>query len=200
MKFCKKCFYPENAKPTIIFDDNGICSGCNYNYSRKDDDVDWIKPLAQFIRNVFNRGKKLFGICFGHQMIHYSLGGVVMRSQAGWGLGAYEVTFLQDFEQLYAGNKMSILAIHQDQVIQPAECFDIIAGNDFCPNYLTRYNKQVLTIQGHPEFNLKFFSALIIESNNKFPPIALKNAGKEHTSEKDRLYFNHCVNQFFLDK
>ena len=40
MRYCKNCFYPENAKPTIIFDENGICSGCNYHFSRKDEDVD----------------------------------------------------------------------------------------------------------------------------------------------------------------
>jgi N-acetyl sugar amidotransferase len=48
VKFCKKCFYPENAKPTIIFDDNGVCSGCNYNDSRQDDDVDWIEREQAF--------------------------------------------------------------------------------------------------------------------------------------------------------
>ena len=48
MRFCKKCLYPENAKPTIIFDDNGVCSGCNYNNSRKDDDVDWIEREQAF--------------------------------------------------------------------------------------------------------------------------------------------------------
>jgi hypothetical protein len=49
MKYCTKCFYPENAKPTIIFDDNGVCSGCNYNQSRKDDDVDWNEREQMFI-------------------------------------------------------------------------------------------------------------------------------------------------------
>ena len=48
MRFCKKCLYPENAKPTIIFDDNGVCSGCNYNDSRGDDDVDWIEREQAF--------------------------------------------------------------------------------------------------------------------------------------------------------
>ena len=48
MRFCKKCLYPENAKPTIIFDDNGVCSGCNYNNSRKNDDVDWIEREQAF--------------------------------------------------------------------------------------------------------------------------------------------------------
>lgn len=48
MKYCKKCLYPENAKPTIIFDDEGVCSGCNYHESRKDDDVDWEERLELF--------------------------------------------------------------------------------------------------------------------------------------------------------
>ena len=48
MNYCKECFYPENAKPTIIFDENGVCSGCNYNKSRKDKDVDWSEREKMF--------------------------------------------------------------------------------------------------------------------------------------------------------
>ena len=48
MKYCKKCLYPENAKPTIIFDEEGVCSGCNYNKSRKDQDVDWSERKKMF--------------------------------------------------------------------------------------------------------------------------------------------------------
>lgn len=48
MRYCKQCFYPENAKPTIIFDSNGICSGCNYNESRKHYDVDWDERREMF--------------------------------------------------------------------------------------------------------------------------------------------------------
>ena len=49
MKYCTKCLYPETAKPTIYFDKNGVCSGCNYNSSRRDADVNW------------NERKELFG-------------------------------------------------------------------------------------------------------------------------------------------
>ncbi|MDA9943689.1 N-acetyl sugar amidotransferase [Paracoccaceae bacterium] len=48
MRYCKNCLYPENAKPTIIFDDQGVCSGCNYNNSRKDHDVDWVERREMF--------------------------------------------------------------------------------------------------------------------------------------------------------
>ncbi len=39
MEYCKRCLYPENAKPTIIFDNEGVCSGCRYHESRKN--IDW---------------------------------------------------------------------------------------------------------------------------------------------------------------
>ncbi len=41
MRYCKRCLYPENAKPTIILDEEGICSGCRYHESRSKVDVDW---------------------------------------------------------------------------------------------------------------------------------------------------------------
>lgn len=31
MKYCSRCVYPENAKPYIIFDELGVCSGCRTN-------------------------------------------------------------------------------------------------------------------------------------------------------------------------
>ncbi|MEJ2725463.1 MAG: N-acetyl sugar amidotransferase, partial [Deltaproteobacteria bacterium] len=39
MEYCARCCYPANAKPTIIFDDSGVCSGCRYHESRNR--IDW---------------------------------------------------------------------------------------------------------------------------------------------------------------
>ncbi len=41
MEYCKRCLYPANAKPTIILDDDGVCSGCRYHESRQN--IDWQK-------------------------------------------------------------------------------------------------------------------------------------------------------------
>jgi N-acetyl sugar amidotransferase len=38
---CRRCFYPFNAKPTITFDSNGICSGCSYHENRTNLQIDW---------------------------------------------------------------------------------------------------------------------------------------------------------------
>ena len=52
MRYCKRCFYPENAKPTIIFDDEGVCSGCRYHESRGKLEIDWDEREKMFERLI----------------------------------------------------------------------------------------------------------------------------------------------------
>ena len=46
MRYCQRCCYPENTKPTIIFDDEGVCSGCRTFEERQK--VDWVKKREEF--------------------------------------------------------------------------------------------------------------------------------------------------------
>lgn len=39
MRYCSRCCYPENAQPSIIFDEQGVCSGCRLIESRPT--IDW---------------------------------------------------------------------------------------------------------------------------------------------------------------
>ena len=48
MRYCARCVYPENTKPTIIFDEDGVCSGCRYHESRKQVEVDWTERESLF--------------------------------------------------------------------------------------------------------------------------------------------------------
>ena len=41
MRYCARCLYPENSRPTIIFDDEGVCSGCRYHESRMNLEINW---------------------------------------------------------------------------------------------------------------------------------------------------------------
>lgn len=41
MEYCARCMYPKNARPTIMFDDEGVCSGCRYHESREKLEIDW---------------------------------------------------------------------------------------------------------------------------------------------------------------
>src|SRR3989339_465920 len=57
MRYCARCFYPENAKPTIIFDEEGVCSGCRYHESRGKLEIDWSEREKMFEQIVEQAGK-----------------------------------------------------------------------------------------------------------------------------------------------
>ncbi|GGP68531.1 type 1 glutamine amidotransferase [Shewanella saliphila] len=163
------------------------------------DEESWIDSLILFTQKAFRNGKKLIGICFGHQLINYALGGSVTRSINGWGLGVYSTTVYQNFLELRQGEKLSLFAMHQDQVIRPAKAFEIIAGNHFCPNYMTRFQNQVLTMQGHPEFNAQFFLALLQETRQKYNEHTMSNAIATSKISVDNMMFNKLVSQFITN-
>ena len=50
MRYCARCLYPENAKPTIILDEDGVCSGCRYHESRQKLEINWDER-----RRIFER-------------------------------------------------------------------------------------------------------------------------------------------------
>ena len=39
MRYCKRCLYPENHPLNIVFDSEGVCSGCRVHEEK--DELDW---------------------------------------------------------------------------------------------------------------------------------------------------------------
>ena len=51
MRYCKRCLYPENHPLNIVFDNEGICSGCRVHEEK--DTLDW-KPRAEKLGRILN--------------------------------------------------------------------------------------------------------------------------------------------------
>ncbi len=117
------------------------------------DDLPWIAPLEQLIRDIHARKLPLVGICFGHQIIARALGGRVEKFTGGWAVGPteYEID----------GRRMTLNAWHQDQVIKPPEGARVVGSNDFCRYAALAYGDHVWTLQPHPEFDNAFIRGLI---------------------------------------
>ena len=51
MRYCARCLYPQNSKPSIIFDEQGVCSGCRLIESRQNinwqEREQWLKTLLE---------------------------------------------------------------------------------------------------------------------------------------------------------
>lgn len=127
----------------------------------------WIPELEKFIRSAKDLGSvRMLGICFGHQIIAQALGGQVIKSDKGWGVGLHHyelsrVTLNNNKKITLLPEPFSIHAYHQDQVIEAPEGAEIIAHSDFCSIAALRYPGFALSFQGHPEFDRDYEADLI---------------------------------------
>jgi len=122
----------------------------------------WIPQLEGFIRTCKAQGKLMFGICFGHQLIAQALGGIVRKSDKGWGVGPHQYDTTNWPETLNPKPEyFALQAYHQDQVEDLPEGAQTIASSDFCENAAIWYPGFAITVQGHPEFSKPYASALI---------------------------------------
>jgi len=126
------------------------------------DDLPWIEPLMSFVRQLDARGKKLVGICFGHQLVAQALGGRTEKAAAGWGVGVHHHRFTRRPGWFDDGDlEFPILVTHQDQVAVVATGAEVLAGSEFCPHAVCQIKDHILTMQGHPEFVSDYSRAIM---------------------------------------
>ena len=120
------------------------------------DDVDWIAPLERFVRAAYDANIPMAGICFGHQLIAQALGGTVVKSDKGWGIGRHVYDVVPG-NGVIGGERIAIAASHQDQVIAPPAGATTIFHSAFTPHAGLLYaNGAAMSVQPHPEFTVPF--------------------------------------------
>jgi len=123
----------------------------------------WIAPLADFIRNAATARTPQVGICFGHQIMGEALGGKVVKSHRGWGVGrhTYEIVRCPDWSGVPCPPTLSVAVSHQDQVVVKPPSASIIARSEFTPFAGLNYEDcPAISFQCHPEFEPDFAAAL----------------------------------------
>jgi len=138
---------------------------------------EWITTLIQFIRDCHTAGKKLVGICFGHQILAHALGGKTEKSAKGWGLGlkTFDIFNPQPWMNGTPAN-CSLYFSHQDQVVQLPPDAKRLGGNNFCENAFFAIGDQVLGIQGHPEFTPDIMQDILAKPKETADPVVQETA------------------------
>lgn len=120
------------------------------------EDLPWIAPLEELVREIAAARRPLAGICFGHQLMAQALGGRVVKSDKGWGIG------VQSYREAATGRTLRVLASHQDQVVEAPPGAEVIASSAFCPNAALRWtHAPLISWQPHPEFEHDYSRAII---------------------------------------
>ncbi|WP_394392668.1 glutamine amidotransferase-related protein [Shewanella woodyi] len=155
--------YPSSVDDCDAYITTGSRFGVN-------DDEPWVVQFQHYIAKLFASKKKLIGICFGHQMMVKALGGEVVKSPKGWGVGVATSMVTQQKPWMNGlSSEISLVVSHQDQVVELPEGTEIIAASDFCPFYMIQVNDHFLGVQGHPEFSKQYSQDLMYARRDRIP-------------------------------
>jgi GMP synthase-like glutamine amidotransferase len=110
-------------------------------------------------------------------MIGAALGGVVTKVETGWSLGVHQFEILgQEPWMKPALPTASLLMSCQDQVVKLPPHTKLIAKASNIPNGMFLVGKNMLGIQGHPEFSVDFEHKLMLANAHLLTP-ELLNTG-----------------------
>lgn len=146
------------------------------------DDLPWINPLKQFLRDCVAQHVPVAGICFGHQILAEALGGKAEKSDKGWGLGAQTYLVINAPSWMdNIGTEFTGHAVHQDQVTELPPTATPVASSDFCEYAALVYGNldhpDAISVQPHPEFSAAFVDDLIdVRLKDIVPSDIQKNA------------------------
>lgn len=135
------------------------------------ENLPWMRRLKLFLQQAVSLSVPVVGICFGHQILAEAMGGVVQKSEKGWGLGMQEYTLqaCRDFTDGLPRN-IRLHAIHQDQVVSCPPGATVVASSAFCPYAILAYGNTAVGIQAHPEFSRDFERNLLVLRRGKSLP------------------------------
>lgn len=162
------------------------------------EDLDWILSLQDFIVRCFKIGRKLIGVCFGHQIIAQSLGGMV--SNIGWQVGARAISINKEaiwMEPYY--KQLELLVTHQDQVTRLPEGATLFGSSDPCFNEIYTIDDRVFSIQGHPEFSSDFLRELLQTRKGSIPEPIYTQALTSLSTSLDSLVVAKWIIRFLAE-
>lgn len=114
----------------------------------------WMERAAEYIRGVVAARTPLLGICFGHQLIAYALGGDVQRNPRGREIGtvalasAVEDPLLVGLPRLIAVNSSHVDTV---SVLPPGAI--VVARTELDEHAILSFGESVRGVQFHPEMD-----------------------------------------------
>jgi GMP synthase-like glutamine amidotransferase len=160
------------------------------------DGLDWIAPLEDFVRTAHANRTPMVGVCFGHQLIAQALGGVVRKSEKGWGIGRHVYQVAPD-NGVVAGEHLAIACSHQDQIVEPPPSARTILFSEFTPHAGLFYaNGTTLSVQPHPEFDADFAHVCCDLRDGKAPDNVVATARASLAEPLDRTKLGGAIARF----
>lgn len=121
------------------------------------DAEDWMQRSALWLRAVVEAGIPVLGICFGHQLLAYALGGRVDYNPRGVEVGTMRITLTAEAanDPLLASLPQSFSAqlSHSQSVVALPPGARLLARSEMEPHQAFAWGNCAWGIQFHPEFD-----------------------------------------------
>lgn len=127
------------------------------------DHADWSERTAAWIRGALDAALPLLGVCYGHQLMAYALGGKVGDNPNGWERGLKTLTQKGREDPWLASlpGEFQAWLSHRQSVITPPPHAEVLASSELDGCQILRYSAQALSVQFHPEFTRDIMTACL---------------------------------------
>ncbi|MGH8116538.1 MAG: glutamine amidotransferase [Rhodanobacteraceae bacterium] len=147
---------------------------------------DWSERTTGWIRRAMDARTPMFGVCYGHQLMAYALGGTVGWLPAGREIGTQPITRTDGaIDGWMRGVPKSFAAhtTHRQSVLTPPPDAQVLARSTRDPLQFLRYGPQAVSTQFHPEFTAAGMHAYIAARTD-----ALREEGLDPAALADAVH------------
>lgn len=159
----------ENEKlPTLTKNDAVILTG---SHSMVTHEESWSLEVEKWLPKLIEDEVPLLAICYGHQLLAKSLGGVSGYHENGMEIGSVDINLEQDAknDEIFSKLQNSFKAhtIHSQTVIKLPKNATRLAFNNHDKNHAFRVGSCAWGVQFHPEFDKNIMNLYIKEVAKK---------------------------------
>jgi len=137
------------------------------SHSMVTDEEPWSVAVEKWIPKLIENDIPLLGICYGHQLLGKSMGGVSGFHKDGIEIGSVEISLSNDAknDQLFRDipEKFFAHTIHSQSILVPPKNSISLAYNKHDKYHAIRIGKNAWGVQFHPEYDQKIMKSYIKE-------------------------------------
>lgn len=144
------------------------------------DHEEWSDRTAEWTREMVRAGVPVLGVCYGHQLMAWALGGEVDYHPQGSEVGQLAVSLnaAGRCDPLLQGlpDTFDVFLSHEQSVITPPPGAVVLGASSHDAHQIMRYSPTALSVQFHPEFVAPVMSKIITSRSER---VAMKGKDRD---------------------